>query len=206
MSNRAKPIETVLAKHAALDAYSLILLSAPVSATVLKTISQHGQSRSVPVIYFHSVGFYSHFSLQLPPAYPIVDTHPDPDAAVDLRVLCPWPELAEYAKTKTAGLADFDEDDHNHIPYLLLLLHYLDEWKSGHGGSYPQEYREKNQFKDFLRQHMRTSNAELGEENFEEALAAVLRTVNPPSLSSSVRAIFTADESRNLTKEVRGHS
>lgn len=148
----------------------------------------------IPLFYVHSVGFYSHFSVHLPPAFPIVDTHPGPETTTDLRLLKPWPELIQFAEEKTADLESMSPDDHGHVPYLALLLHYLEEWKKTHDGKAPQNYKEKTEFRTIVSQAARTNNPEGGEENFDEAVAAVLKSLNPPEASSSVKEIFLAPE------------
>jgi amyloid beta precursor protein binding protein 1 len=93
------------------------------------------------------------------------------------------------------------DHDHGHVPYLVLLLHYLEEWKKTHDGRVPNAYREKTEFRDFVRSGMRTKNAEGGEENFEEAVLAVLKSLNDPAPSSGVKEVFGAQECQNLTTE-----
>jgi amyloid beta precursor protein binding protein 1 len=145
------------------------------------------------------VGFYAHFSIYLPPTFPIVDTHPDPLSTTDLRLVKPWPALSEFAASKSAGLDDMNAHDHGHVPYTILLLYFLEEWKKSHDGKVPSAYREKTEFRDFLRAGMRTNNAEGGEENFEEAIAAVLKSLNEPTASSATKEVFVAEECQNLT-------
>lgn len=155
------------------------------------------------MFYIHSIGFYSHFTVQLPPAFPIVDTHPDPVTTNDLRLLNPWPELLTLAEEKTAGLESMDQEQHGHVPYLLLLLHYLEQWKNEHNGNVPQNYNEKTAFRDLVRKGEQTNYAEGGEENYEEAIGAVLKTINPATVSSAVKEVFNAPECQNLTPTVR---
>ena len=152
----------------------------------------------------HSVGFYSQFSLQLPAHFPIVDTHPDPVSTQDLRLLNPWMELVDFAKVKTADLNNLSDHEHGHIPYLLLLLHYLEEWKSTHDRKPPGNYKEKTAFKDTVRKGMRTENAEGGEENFEEAIGAIIKSLNPASISSGLREVFETEECTDLKSDVYG--
>lgn len=130
----------------------------------------------------------------MPPAFPIVDTHPDTETTTDLRLLKPWPELVEFAEKKTADLDSMSPDDHGHVPFLALLLHYLEEWKKTHEGRVPQNYKEKTEFRTTVSQGARTDTPEGGEENFDEAVAAVLKSLNPPEANSSVREIFLAPE------------
>ena len=139
--------------------------------------------------------------MHLPPAYPIVDTHPSPETTSDLRLLQPWPELVQYAKEKTAHLDGMKPEDHGHVPWIALLLHYLEQWKKGHNGEVPQNYKEKTEFRSIVSQAARTDNPEGGEENFEEAVAAVLKSLNPPQPSSAVKDIFTAPECLLVRKD-----
>lgn len=87
-----------------------------------------------------------------------------------------------------------NSEDHGHVPYLALLLHYLEEWKKTHNGEVPQSYKEKTEFRTTISQAARTNNPEGGEENFDEAVAAVLKSLNPPQASSAVKDIFKAPE------------
>ncbi|KAJ5136410.1 hypothetical protein N7448_004964 [Penicillium atrosanguineum] len=68
-------------------------------------------------------------------------------------------------------------------------------------GNAPGNYKEKTEFREFVRSKARTCNAEGGEENFDEAVAAVLKTIAPFSLRSTVREIFELDQYQNLTSE-----
>lgn len=187
-------METFLAQPDALKPYTLIIVTAPIRPELLSTLSAHADATLVPLFYVHSVGFYSHFSIQLPPAYPIVDTHPNPETTSDLRLLKPWPELSQFAAEKTAQLDTMAADDHGHIPYIALLLHFLDEWKKEHDGQPPQNYKEKTAFKAMITAAARKDNAERGEENFDEAVAAVTHAIVPPEPSSSVKELFKEKE------------
>jgi amyloid beta precursor protein binding protein 1 len=168
--------------------------------STLSTISSEAQQRSIPLIYMHSLGFYATVSIQLPPLFPIVETHPDPESTQDLRLTNPWPELAAAAQ-KIENLDSLDDHQHGHVPYLLLLLHYLEKWKQSHDGQPPKNYSEKREFQNLLRSGARTGNPEGGEENFDEAVAAVLKSLNPWTLRSNVRELFAMDECTNPTAE-----
>lgn len=182
--------------------FTLILLTGPLKDhRVLEMLSYYAGD-SIPLFYIHSVGFYSQFSVQLPTKFPIVDTHPDPVSTQDLRLLNPWPELLEFMKTKTANLDTLSDHEHGHIPYLLLLLHFLEEWKASHEGKPPASYQEKKAFKAMVEEGARRNNADGGEENFDEAAAAVLKSLNPPSLSSGVREVLESKDAEILSPEV----
>ena len=82
-----------------------------------------------------------------------------------------------------------DAHEHGHIPYVVLLLYYLRKWKDKHG-QFPTSYKDKKEFREFLSGSARTNNAEGGEENYDEAAAAVLKTVVAPTVSSAVKEVF----------------
>jgi NEDD8-activating enzyme E1 regulatory subunit len=104
------------------------------------------------------------------------------------------------AEVNALGDLDKLEDlDHGHIPYLLILLHYLEKWKQKNDGKAPSSFKEKTQFRDMVKAAARTDNAEGGEENFDEAAGAVLKTLAPFSLKSGCREMFENDSCKNLT-------
>jgi amyloid beta precursor protein binding protein 1 len=189
-----EPVESWLEQTGALKPYTLIIATAPIRPQILAKLADHATATSIPLFYVHSVGFYSHFAVQLPPAYPVVDTHPSPESTQDLRLLRPWPELVQYAQEKTADMNGMAPEDHGHIPYLALLLHFLEDWKQQHDGKVPDNYKDKTEFRSIVAKATRTNNPEGGEENFEEAVAAVLKSLNQPTPSSAVTEIFKTPE------------
>ncbi|KAL4923923.1 NEDD8-activating enzyme E1 regulatory subunit [Aspergillus undulatus] len=196
---RSKPIAEVLSEEPDfLAQHKLILISGPIKHSSLQSVCDGANTLGIPVLYTRSVGFYSTFSLQLPSVFPIVETHPDPESTQDLRLLNPWPELAA-AGASISNLDTLDDHQHGHVPYVLLLLHYLEKWKETQDGTFPSNYKEKTAFRDFVRSSTRTNNAQGGEENYDEAVAAVLKSLNPFTLRSSVRDIFELEECKQLT-------
>ncbi|KAL9000123.1 MAG: hypothetical protein Q9169_001198 [Polycauliona sp. 2 TL-2023] len=180
-----------------LDKYNLVVfVASKQNNLLLRLVSDHCAGKALPLFYVHSLGLFSHFSAQLPDPFPIVDTHPDPTSSQDLRLIEPWPELQDFAKSKTHNLGTLSNHDHGHVPYLLLLLRFLDDWRGSHDGQIPMEYREKKEFKSFVQSKARTDNAEGGEENFEEAAAAILKSLNKPSLPSGLREVFEDPSSK----------
>ncbi|KAJ5159493.1 uncharacterized protein N7482_006497 [Penicillium canariense] len=196
----SKHITDLLHDPEFLPRHKLVIISGPTKRSSLGPLTQQAQRLGIPVLYIHSVGFYSTFSLQLDAEFPIVETHPDPEAMQDLRLLNPWPELVAAAAA-LGDLTNMDDHRHGHVPYILLLLHFLEQWKHAHGGSVPSNYKEKTEFREFVRSNARTDNAEGGEENFDEAVAAVLKTIAPFSLRSSIREIFGMRQCKHLTPQ-----
>jgi NEDD8-activating enzyme E1 regulatory subunit len=167
----------------------MILYTAPIARARMQLLHSYGLEHNVPVITVNSAGFYSYFQINLPGNFPIVDTHPDSTATTDLRLLTPWEELSNFAASITENIENLGAHEHGHIPYVALLLHYLAEWKQTNG-SFPSTYKEKTTFRNTVAAGARTDTPEGGEENFDEAVAAVLKTISSPGISSSVRDVF----------------
>lgn len=192
-----QPISELLKLPDFLPNYKLVVISGPIKRSSLDAVSASAAELGIPVIYTRSVGFYSIFSLQLPSEFPIVETHPDPESTQDLRLVNPWPEL-KAAGERISNLDTLNDHDHGHVPYILLLLHYLEKWKAEHNGKPPENYKEKTAFRDMVRAGARTNNPEGGEENFDEAVGAVLKSINPWTLRSNIREIFEMEQCKNL--------
>ncbi|EGS21524.1 nedd8-activating enzyme E1 regulatory subunit-like protein [Thermochaetoides thermophila DSM 1495] len=170
--------------------YTVIMYTHPIRKEDLAVLEAYAQKHKTPLVAIHSAGFYSYFQINLPGAFPIVETHPDETATTDLRLLKPWPELVAFAQELTRDIDNQDDFEHGHIPYVAILLHYLEQWKETHDGRYPTTYKEKTEFRSIVQRAARTNNPEGGEENFDEAAAAVLKTLVVPSLPSGLKQVF----------------
>ncbi|GAB1319022.1 NEDD8-activating enzyme E1 regulatory subunit [Madurella fahalii] len=186
-NENAKTLESVLAGS---PIFTAVVYTLPIRPEQLSLLEAYGQEHKTPLVAIHSAGFYSYFQINLPGAFPIVDTHPDETATTDLRLLTPWPELVAFAKDLTKDIDNLDNFEHGHLPYVVILLHYLEQWKVTHGGKYPTTYKDKTDFRRIVQNAARTNTPEGGEENFDEAAAAVLKTLSPPSLPSGLKEVF----------------
>ncbi|KAF5013546.1 hypothetical protein FDECE_469 [Fusarium decemcellulare] len=170
--------------------FTMILYALPLAQDQVQLINEYASHHKTPTIAVHSVGYYSYFKTNLPGTFPIVDTHPDEAATTDLRLLAPWPELTEFASEMTKDIDNLDNHQHGHLPLVVILLHYLEQWQHTHNGAYPTSYADKTAFRKTVSEAMRTDNPEGGEENFEEAVAAVMKHVVVPSIPSSLQQVF----------------
>lgn len=169
--------------------FTIILYTYPIQPDHLKMLQDYARKQLTPLFAVHSAGLYSYFRISLPGSFPVVDTHPDETATTDLRLLSPWPELQDFSKEMTKDIDTMDNHDHGHLPYVVILLHFLEKWKEAHG-DYPRKYAEKTEFRKMVAAGARTANPEGGEENFEEAVAAVVKTVVSPSIPSTLKEVF----------------
>ncbi|KAL2206690.1 hypothetical protein CC79DRAFT_902948 [Sarocladium strictum] len=170
--------------------FTIILYVLPLSANQINTLKTYASDHTIPLLAVHSAGFYSYFQLQLPGTFPIVDTHPDETATTDMRLLAPWSALSDFASSMTKDMESLDDHDHGHLPLVVVLLHYLEEWKTSHEGKLPTSYSDKTAFRKLVTEAARRDNPEGGEENFEEAAAAVMKHITIPSLPASLKQVF----------------
>lgn len=108
----------------------------------------------------------------------------------------------EVRQTEEDGNLGMGDHEHGHVPYLILLLKYLEDWKQNHGGSYPTTYKEKGEFKALIQDGMRAHVPGGSEENYEEAIAAVLKNVREAEVSSETKEVLNDVKCANLTQEV----
>jgi amyloid beta precursor protein binding protein 1 len=175
---------------AAPETYTVVVFTQPIKPEDLQILETYSREHKTPLFEVHSAGFYAYFRVHLPGAFPIVDTHPDSTATTDLRLLTPWDELSALADELTLDIDNLPNHEHGHIPYVVILLHHLKIWRQAHDGAYPSTYAEKVAFRKAVADAARTDTPEGGEENFDEAVAAVLKTILPPSLPASTKQVF----------------
>lgn len=78
----------------------------------------------------------------------IIETHPD-DQIPDLRLDKPFPSLKKYVNS--IDLEAMEYKDHAHVPNLIILYKYLQQWKVEHDGQLPKNYKEKEVFRSMIR-------------------------------------------------------
>ncbi|KAG0095152.1 NEDD8-activating enzyme E1 regulatory subunit [Podila epicladia] len=155
--------------------------------------SQDG-GKQISFVWVKTVGLIGAARIAVP-EHAVIETHPDNEKLADLRIDSPFPELAAYAKSFDFNTQDSQE--FGHIPYVAILLKYMEEWKAEHDGKIPQNYAEKNQLKANIRSGMRT----MDDENFDEAFNSALRACNPTVVPSSIKELFQDPKCEALTAQ-----
>lgn len=166
-----------------------LVLVADLESEPLMKLSKVLWAARIPLVIVSSMGFLGYLRLALP-EHTIIETHPE--SMVDLRLDVPWPELS--ALVDQMDLASMNDNEHTHVPYILLLLHYMKIWKGQHGGSTPVTYEEKKDFKALIKSGMRNND----EDNFDEAISNVWRACAPTKVPADVRAVFKDPAAQNL--------
>lgn len=133
----------------------------------------------------------------------VIETHPDQDATLDLRLYSPWPELQQHAMSIDFETSDTHE--YAHIPPLVILLRALNNFKSENNGKLPSTYSEKNSFRKAIA-GMKRGGVNADEENFEDASAMVMKAVKPTEIPQSIRKLFQDPACEAITTSVGEHA
>lgn len=172
-----------------LDNFDLVIVS-DLKTESLRALADALWQRNIHLVVAQTNGFIGYIRLAIP-EHTIVETHPG--AIVDLRLDRPWPELARLIDG--LDLAGMNDNEHTHVPYIVLLLYFLQRWRTEHDGATPKTGDEKAAFKASIRAEMRNAD----EDNFDEAIANVWRACSLTHVPSDVRRVFDDPACRNLT-------
>ncbi|XP_076988776.1 NEDD8-activating enzyme E1 regulatory subunit isoform X2 [Tamandua tetradactyla] len=132
----------------------------------------------IPLLICRTYGLVGYMRIIIK-EHPVIESHPD-NALEDLRLDKPFPELREY----------FQSYD-------------LDHMEKKTNGRIPKTYKEKEDFRDLIRQGIlkNENGSPEDEENFEEAIKNVNTALNTTQIPSSIEDIFNDDRCINITKQ-----
>lgn len=164
-----RPFTLVIATQARLQVHALAPLTRlcrqVCEADVLR-LDESCRAHGVPLIVARSYGLFGQVRNSVA-EHTVVESKPD-NVLEDLRVASPWPELSDFCAS--FDLAACDDLTHRHVPYVVLLIKTLAEWRAAHGGAAPAAPAERAAFKEALRALERSPLDP--QENVKEALAA----------------------------------
>ncbi|ORX37378.1 hypothetical protein BD324DRAFT_625903 [Kockovaella imperatae] len=146
-------------------------------------------NRDVPLMSIRNSGFIGRISIQLR-EHCVIDTHPD--STHTLRIDQPFPELETYARS--LDLDSMDSMEHSHIPYLVLLVRALCDWRDAHEGQAPSF-----EFRDEFKETLRKGKHKYDEENFDEAIGQAFKCWNTSEIPYEVESLLSRDNVKNIT-------
>lgn len=173
-----------------------IVVATGLSEKVLLQLANYLWVNDIPLIVCRSYGFIAYIRLVVK-ELAVVESHPD-NIHEDLRLDRPFPALVEYCNS--LNLDTMNKKDHSHTPWLVIIYKYLEKWKQKHNGEGPKNYREKNQFKEMIREGIRKNEDGVpeDEENFDEAIRNVNTALLPTTIPGEVQAIFNDSSTNKL--------
>ncbi|KAJ3293051.1 hypothetical protein BCR33DRAFT_664309 [Rhizoclosmatium globosum] len=170
-----------------------IVVASSLPQHILLPLAKLCAAENIPLIVVRAYGFVGHLRIQAV-EHCIVESHPD--TINDLRLDCPFPELLAYANS--FDFHALDNMTYAHIPYVVILLRCLEEWKSKNNGALPTTSPEKTAFRQMVTSLKREG---VEDENFEEALKGVFRALQPTKIDSKVASILEEARTKPITAE-----
>ncbi|MGH0122760.1 UNVERIFIED_CONTAM: hypothetical protein FKN15_004342 [Acipenser sinensis] len=102
----------------------------------------------VPLLVCRTYGLIGYMRLVVK-EHTVVESHPD-NALEDLRLDHPFPELKKHIQSY--DLENMEKRDHSHTPWVIVMAKYLEKWRSEHNKQMPKSYKEKEAFRELIRQ------------------------------------------------------
>ncbi|RCK58020.1 NEDD8-activating enzyme E1 regulatory subunit [Candida viswanathii] len=151
-------------------------------------------AKQIPLFIVNTIGFYGSFNI-ISNETTVIETH-DPSKLYDLRIGKPWPELQEFADSFDLDL--LSDQEHSHVPYIVIFIKALDSWRLSHNGQAPVTYSDKKQFRAYVQSLSRNFQLET---NFIDADAAHLRPHQKTEIPDSIKQLIKINDERQLTSK-----
>ena len=158
------------------NSYSLVIVC-EADPEVIEAFAASCWSSGTPLIVAGTAGLVGRVRVQLRDLE-IVESKPD-NVRWDLRINEPFEELQELFENVEATVLknkDATSGDLSHVPYALILMSAVQDWRAQKNGTLPSTFAEKNEVKEVIKAKAARFPNVLGAENFQEALAEAYRS------------------------------
>lgn len=192
-------LEAVLENSADFFSNFQLVIASSLPEKLLLRLANVLWENDVPLLICRSYGFVGYLRL-VAKEHTIIESHPE-NALDDLRLDIPFDGLKELCAS--VELEKLTLKQHSHIPWLIILYKYLQQWKDSHQGQPPKNYKEKNELKDMIKRGrmMKEAGDYEDEENFDEAVRSVNTALLPTKVPSEVVDLFEDENCTNLNLE-----
>ena len=192
-------LETVLESSPDYFDQFTIVIATGLASTQLDKLAVLLWGRGIPLIIARTYGLLGYIRL-VTQSHEVIESHPD-NYFEDLRLDVPFNALQNYVDG--IDIDALDNTKHSNLPYVVVLLKYLEKWKSCHEGTIPKNYREKKQFKEMIQSGIRTNEdgVPLEEDNFDEAIKSVNSVLVPTKIPSNVQELIDDSCCLNLSED-----
>lgn len=171
-----------------------VVIATDIEERSLIQLSEKLWDLGIPLIVCIAYGMIGYLRLQFRDRT-VIETRPENEFH-DLRLDRPFPALKQYFDS--VDLDKLTDQEHAHVPYVVVLSKYLESWKSNNSGEIPKNSKEKNMFKTEVMKGMRKKEEE---ENFLEACRAVNTALTKTTVKGDIKDILNNPLCANLTNE-----
>lgn len=190
-----QPVLDLCAERNFWSQFNAVIVCDHIEDLVLSTLKKVLWNQNIPLLIVATVGFYGILHI-VSKETTIVETH-DPSKLFDLRIDCPWPELQAYSDSFV--LKELDSTEHAHVPYIVIFIKALLQWKKNHEGHAPQNFSEKKEFREKYVEGL-ALNLSM-EANFLEASQSIHRALQVTKIPNTIEELFNAPELNFLTAD-----
>ncbi|KAE9024394.1 NEDD8-activating enzyme E1 regulatory subunit [Phytophthora rubi] len=177
-----------------LDQFDLVLAT-QLDELAAARLAELCLAKRIPLLLVTSYGLLGSLRLQVA-QHAIADAKLDPPRH-ELRLSKPFPELQKFAES--FDLKSLTTIEHAHVPFVVLLLQAMKNWKDGHAGQPPATFPEKDAFKKSLQE---MAWGPPGHElNFIEAAENAYKAYVPPQVPEEVAPVLAAASAHTASVE-----
>ncbi|CAM4543411.1 unnamed protein product [Lepidochelys olivacea] len=176
-----------------------LVIATQLPESILVRLAEILWNSNIPLLVCRTYGLVGYMRIIIK-EHPVVESHPD-NALEDLRLDNPFPELREHIQSY--DLDHMEKKDHSHTPWIVIVAKYLAKWYNEKSELIPRNYKEKEAFRELIRQGILKNENGIpeDEENFEEAIKNVNTALNVTKIPSCIEDIFNDDRCINLTQQ-----
>ncbi|XP_018421951.1 PREDICTED: NEDD8-activating enzyme E1 regulatory subunit isoform X2 [Nanorana parkeri] len=176
-----------------------LVIATQLSESTLLCLGETLWNANIPLLVCRAYGFVGYMRI-IVKEHTVIESHPD-NALEDLRLDQPFCELREHLQLY--DLDHMDRKDHSHTPWIVIIAKYLEKWRKENAGQIPKTYKDKEAFRDLIRQGVlkKENGVPEDEENFEEAVKNVNTALNITKCPSNIEEIFTDERCTNITQQ-----
>ncbi|OAV96502.1 hypothetical protein PTTG_00960 [Puccinia triticina 1-1 BBBD Race 1] len=138
---------------------------------------------NVPSIFVQTCGLVASIRVSIG-EFNIIQTHSE--SLVDLRLDSPFPALSEFVES--FDMEKMDSHEHAHVPAVVIIIHFLEVFKSKHDGKLPQNSAERGELKEMILAEKRNAD----EDNFDEAVGLIWKACQPTQVPAHIEKLFSS--------------
>ncbi|XP_057252564.1 NEDD8-activating enzyme E1 regulatory subunit isoform X2 [Pezoporus wallicus] len=176
-----------------------LVVATQLSESMLLRLAELLWNSNIPLLVCRTYGLVGYMRIVIK-EHTVVESHPD-NKLEDLRLDKQFPELREHIQSY--DLDHMDRKDHSHTPWIVIIAKYLTKWLNEKNEQFPKSYKEKEAFRQLIRQGIlkNENGAPENEENFEEAIKNVNTALNTTEIPKGIEEIFNDDCCIKLTEQ-----
>ena len=174
-----------------------LVIATQLDEVSLQLLSQICAKYSVPLIVARTYGLIGHLRI-FSTEHRVLELKLDPQPAPNLRIFNPFPSLQKLAKDVNFG--KLDQYEFQHVPFVLILVKLLEEWRESHDGKAPSTRSEKEEFKAKIKQLSREPEEGM-EQNLIEAINNSFTAFSAHRVPEEVNDILNDKKCSEITSD-----